>query len=181
MLLTESIKIRKHWFYSKFFFNWFTYFSISGKFVLVWQRGDDVLTAQSIMVSPDKRYKLLPDHTLEIRKITPNDGGDYSCKISVLGEPIEIRHTLEILRKSFSYFAGFLFFFCTLAWYWKQNIGKCGEFFIILQATKEGKPLFRISTCLRSILSSRFQFLDFGPSDQCAKMPIIITCIPYIT
>ena len=115
LLLTESRKIKKHWSYSKkiFFFitySKFAYFSISGKFVLVWQRGDDVLTAQSIMVSPDKRYKLLPDHTLEIRKITPNDGGDYSCKISVLGEPIEIRHTLEILRKSFSYFAGFLFF-----------------------------------------------------------------------
>ena len=132
------------------------------------------------MVSPDKRYKLLPDHTLEIRKITPNDGGDYSCKISVLGEPIEIRHTLEILRKSFSYFAGFLFF-CTLAWYWKQNIGKCGEFFIILQE-KRGKRLFRISTFLRKIW---FQdtILKFWPfsADQCANLPIIITCIPYIT
>ena len=117
LLLTESGKIRELRFspwillIKKIVINLYTYFSISGKFVLVWQRGDDVLTAQSIMVSPDKRYKLLPDHTLEIRKITPNDGGDYSCKISVLGEPIEIRHTLEILRKSFSYFAGFLFFF----------------------------------------------------------------------
>ena len=117
LLLTESTKIRKDQLCStKMYLIICTYFSISGKFVLVWQRGDDVLTAQSIMVSPDKRYKLLPDHTLEIRKITPNDGGDYSCKISVLGEPIEIRHTLEILRKSFSYFAGFLFFFFFAHW-----------------------------------------------------------------
>ena len=71
-----------------------------GSYVLVWQKGDDVLTAQSIMVSPDRRFKLLPDHTLELRNINPRDGGDYSCKISVLGDPIEITHTLEILRKS---------------------------------------------------------------------------------
>jgi len=68
-----------------------------GKSVLLWQRGVDVLTAQSLMVSPDHRYKLLADHTLEIRNIKPSDGGDYACKISVLGDPIEIKHTLEIL------------------------------------------------------------------------------------
>ena len=43
---------------------------------------------------------MLNDHTLEIRNIKPSDGGDYACKISVLGDPIEIRHTLEILCKS---------------------------------------------------------------------------------
>ena len=74
---------------------------LTGKSVLLWQRGVDVLTAQSLMVSPDHRYKLLADHTLEIRNIKPSDGGDYACKISVLGDPIEIKHTLEILRKSF--------------------------------------------------------------------------------
>ena len=72
----------------------------SGDYVLVWQKGDQVLTAQSMMVFPDRRFKLLPDHTLELRNINPRDGGDYSCKISVLGDPIEITHTLEILRKS---------------------------------------------------------------------------------
>ena len=51
------------------------------------------------MVSPDRRFKLLPDHTLELRNIKPSDGGDYSCKISVMGDPIEITHTLEILCK----------------------------------------------------------------------------------
>ena len=76
-------------------------FFLTGKSVLLWQRGVDVLTAQSLMVSPDHRYKLLADHTLEIRNIKPSDGGDYACKISVLGDPIEIKHTLEILRKPF--------------------------------------------------------------------------------
>ena len=82
-------------------------FFLTGKSVLLWQRGVDVLTAQSLMVSPDHRYKLLADHTLEIRNIKPSDGGDYACKISVLGDPIEIKHTLEILRKPFL----FLLFF----------------------------------------------------------------------
>ena len=76
---------------------------LTGKSVLLWQRGVDVLTAQSLMVSPDHRYKLLADHTLEIRNIKPSDGGDYACKISVLGDPIEIKHTLEILRKPFCF------------------------------------------------------------------------------
>ena len=84
---------------------------LTGKSVLLWQRGVDVLTAQSLMVSPDHRYKLLADHTLEIRNIKPSDGGDYACKISVLGDPIEIKHTLEILRKSL-----FLVFFSPIFW-----------------------------------------------------------------
>ena len=88
-------------------------FFLTGKSVLLWQRGVDVLTAQSLMVSPDHRYKLLADHTLEIRNIKPSDGGDYACKISVLGDPIEIKHTLEILRKPFfSYY----FFLKKLVW-----------------------------------------------------------------
>ena len=97
---------------------------LTGKSVLLWQRGVDVLTAQSLMVSPDHRYKLLADHTLEIRNIKPSDGGDYACKISVLGDPIEIKHTLEILRKSFfgiifSYF--FLEYFLSGLLRYSQN------------------------------------------------------------
>lgn len=68
-----------------------------GSYVLVWQKGNDVLTARNIMVSPDRRFKLQPDHTLELKNIKPSDGGDYTCKISVLGDPILITHTLEIL------------------------------------------------------------------------------------
>ena len=41
----------------------FSYF-IPGSYVLVWQKGNDVLTARNIMVSPDRRFKLQPDHTL---------------------------------------------------------------------------------------------------------------------
>ena len=79
-------------------------FLIPGSYVLVWQKGNDVLTARNIMVSPDRRFKLQPDHTLELKNIKPSDGGDYTCKISVLGDPILITHTLEILCKYLSYF-----------------------------------------------------------------------------
>ena len=131
------------------------------------------------MVSPDKRYKLLPDHTLEIRKITPNDGGDYSCKISVLGEPIEIRHTLEILRKSFSYFAGFLFFFAH--WLDIENRILANAVNFSSFCKKKGEIVFLEYQRFWGKYDFKTQFWNFGVSDQCANMPIIITCIPYIT
>ena len=65
----------------------------------MWQKSDDVLTAKSIMVTPDPRFKLTSKHNLDIRSIRSQDGGDYTCKISVMGEPITITHTLEILGK----------------------------------------------------------------------------------
>jgi len=55
-----------------------------GSYVLVWQKGNDVLTARNIMVSPDRRFKLQPDHTLELKNIKPSDGGDYTCKYQSL-------------------------------------------------------------------------------------------------
>ena len=69
----------------------------SGAYVMVWQRGQDVLTAKSLMVTPDPRLKLVSKTDLQIRNIKPSDGGDYTCKISVMGEPILITHTLQIL------------------------------------------------------------------------------------
>ena len=66
---------------------------------MVWQKGQNVLSAKSIMVTPDPRIKLVNHHSLQIRSIKSSDAGDYQCKISVLGDPIVIVHTLEILGK----------------------------------------------------------------------------------
>jgi hypothetical protein len=66
---------------------------------MVWQRGQDVLTAKSLMVTPDPRLRLVANSDLQIRNIKPNDAGDYTCKISLMGEPIMITYTLEILGK----------------------------------------------------------------------------------
>ena len=74
-----------------------------GSYVMVWQKGQDVLSAKSIMVTPDPRIKLVNHHNLQIRSIKSSDAGDYQCKISVMGDPILIVHTLEILGKSFAF------------------------------------------------------------------------------
>ena len=66
---------------------------------MVWQKGQDVLSAKSIMVTADPRIKLVNHHNLQIRSIKLSDAGDYQCKIHVLGDPIVIIHTLEILGK----------------------------------------------------------------------------------
>ena len=76
---------------------------------MVWQKGQDVLSAKSIMVTADPRIKLVNHHNLQIRSIKLSDAGDYQCKIHVLGDPIVIIHTLEILGKLKK--AYFLFFF----------------------------------------------------------------------
>jgi hypothetical protein len=68
-----------------------------GQYVMVWQKGQDVLSAKSIMVTADPRIKLVNHHNLQIRSIKLSDAGDYQCKIHVLGDPIVIIHTLEIL------------------------------------------------------------------------------------
>ena len=74
-------------------------FVILGQYVMVWQKGQDVLSAKSIMVTADPRIKLVNHHNLQIRSIKLSDAGDYQCKIHVLGDPIVIIHTLEILGK----------------------------------------------------------------------------------
>ena len=66
---------------------------------MVWQKGQDVLSAKSIMVTADPRIKLVNHHNLQIRSIKLSDAGDYQCKIHVLGDPIVVIHTLEILGK----------------------------------------------------------------------------------
>ena len=61
-----------------------------------------MLTARDIMVKPDPRMRLEPAelYNLQIKNIKETDAGDYSCKVSVLGQPVYITHTLEILGKN---------------------------------------------------------------------------------
>jgi hypothetical protein len=66
---------------------------------MVWQKSNDVLTAQSLMVTPDPRFRLASKHNLQISGIRSQDAGDYTCKITLIDETISITHTLEILGK----------------------------------------------------------------------------------
>ncbi|KYB28717.1 limbic system-associated membrane protein isoform X1 [Tribolium castaneum] len=67
-----------------------------GPYVLAWKKGIAVLSAGNVKVSPDPRISLVDGYSLEIKEVTPQDGGDYVCQIGTL-EPREITHTVEIL------------------------------------------------------------------------------------
>ena len=59
-----------------------------------------MLSAGAILLSRDPRFKLHSnDFRLELQNIRPNDAGDFVCQLSVLGEAIEVAHTVEVLGK----------------------------------------------------------------------------------
>ncbi|RZF35719.1 hypothetical protein LSTR_LSTR009587 [Laodelphax striatellus] len=68
----------------------------AGGYILAWKRGIAILTAGTIKVTPDDRFRLVDGYNLEIRDVHPQDAGDYICQIATL-HPMEITHTLEIL------------------------------------------------------------------------------------
>ena len=71
-----------------------------GKFVLVWKHNDEVLTAGSMMVTPDSRFALVGGYNLRIRNIKMKDKGAYTCSISTFEEPVTVTHRLDILGDS---------------------------------------------------------------------------------
>lgn len=78
--------------------NWLPLFSVPGKIVLLWRRGANVLTAASIMVTRDERFRLVDGYNLEIADVEPQDAGDYVCQISDKVNKDQV-HTVEILGK----------------------------------------------------------------------------------
>ncbi|XP_014251664.1 limbic system-associated membrane protein isoform X1 [Cimex lectularius] len=67
-----------------------------GTYMQAWKRGIAILTAGSVKVSPDERFRLVDGYNLEIRDVQTQDAGDYVCQIATL-QPMEITHTVEIL------------------------------------------------------------------------------------
>ncbi|XP_065202964.1 lachesin-like isoform X2 [Planococcus citri] len=65
-------------------------------YVLLWRRGSAVLTAATLMVTRDSRFRLVDGYNLEISDVMPQDAGDYVCQISDGNNPDQI-HTVEIL------------------------------------------------------------------------------------
>jgi hypothetical protein len=73
----------------------------AGSYVLLWRRGSAVLTAATLMVTRDPRFRLVDGYNLEISDVMPQDAGDYVCQISE-GENRDQIHTVEILGKHFT-------------------------------------------------------------------------------
>ena len=68
-----------------------------GKYVLVWKHDAEVLTAGSMMVTPDSRFGLVGGYNLRIKNVNMKDKGTYTCSISTFGNQVILAHRLEIL------------------------------------------------------------------------------------
>ena len=59
-----------------------------------------VLTAGSMMVSPDPRYSLYSGYSLRVENLRGRDEGAYTCSVSTLSGPVTVTHNLEILGEN---------------------------------------------------------------------------------
>lgn len=67
-----------------------------GSFVLLWRRGNSVLTAGDLKITRDKRFSLVQTYDLQITGVKTQDAGDYICQIGDQETRDQV-HTLEIL------------------------------------------------------------------------------------
>ena len=59
-----------------------------------------VITAGSMMVSPDTRYSLYSGYSLRVENLRSRDEGAYTCSVSTLSGPVTVTHNLEILGEN---------------------------------------------------------------------------------
>lgn len=69
---------------------------ILGSNILLWRRGSSVVTAATLMITRDTRFRLLDEYSLQIKGVRPQDAGDYICQIGDQ-ENRDLVHTVEIL------------------------------------------------------------------------------------
>lgn len=63
---------------------------------MLWRRGTSVLTAASLMVTRDSRFKLVDGYNLQISNVRIQDAGDYVCQIGDQDSRDQV-HTVEIM------------------------------------------------------------------------------------
>lgn len=68
-----------------------------GTYILMWKQGKRVLTAGTLVVRKDNRIRLRDDFSLELNSLKQDDQGTYTCEVDVMGKPISIQHTVEVM------------------------------------------------------------------------------------
>ena len=70
-----------------------------GKFVVLWRKGDRILSAGKLLVRKDGKVTVTEKYELRLSDIEETDAGEYVCEVDVFGETKEVRHQLEVLGK----------------------------------------------------------------------------------
>lgn len=72
-----------------------------GQFVVMWKQGGRVISAGSLLVRKDDRFRLQlsgdNNFDLEIEDIGVEDSSEYQCEVDILGRSISIIHRLEVM------------------------------------------------------------------------------------
>ena len=71
-----------------------------GKYVVMWKQNGRVISAGNLLVRKDNRFRLkitANNFNLEITDLSLEDASDYKCEVDIMGRPISIVHTLEVL------------------------------------------------------------------------------------
>jgi len=68
-----------------------------GKFVVLWRKGDRILSAGKLLVRKDGKVTVTEKYELKLSDIEESDVGEYVCEVDVFGETKEVRHQLDVL------------------------------------------------------------------------------------
>ena len=68
-----------------------------GKFVVLWRKGDRILSAGKLLVRKDGKVTVTEKYELMLSDIEESDAGEYVCEVDVFGETKDVRHKLDVL------------------------------------------------------------------------------------
>ena len=70
-----------------------------GKFVVLWRKGDRILSAGRLLIRKDGKVMITEKYELKLSDIEESDAGEYVCEVDVFGETKEVRHQMIVLGK----------------------------------------------------------------------------------
>jgi len=87
-----------------------------GGFVLMWKRGQRVITADKLVVRKDERIALRDDYSLIINDLRAEDQGSWQCEVDALGKPVAIEHSVSVFKSFSPKSGGLRVIFCKVGW-----------------------------------------------------------------